>query len=187
MSESGGYGDGDDAICGFAFDIIRHLNILKANAWVYWQVLDKVPGWALLTVSPIYPWWFSPYNYNPQRTINYYTMKQFSFHIRPGYTILKNSKSDTLDYCHICMLSAISKDSTRLVIIVLNNMSNAVNHTVDVSEAFNLKNSSSITARRTCSRTNDTYSFIDPSTIGIGFDSINIHLFAFSVTTVELF
>jgi hypothetical protein len=144
MSESGGYGLGDQGVVDFAFDIINHINILEAEAWIYWQVLDQTSSWALIVISERYPWWFSQYNYNPYNTMNFYTMQQFSNHIKPGYSILKTSQSIFKDDCSpVCVLTASSSIDgvlKKIVVVLLNNSPKSYDHNIDLSDVMNLNN-----------------------------------------------
>jgi hypothetical protein len=187
MSESGGYGLEDEAVIAFSFDIIRHLNILKANAWVFWQVLDKVPGWALIMTANRYPWWFSKWNYNPAKTINFYIMKQFSSHIRPGYRILSHSKSSDLKYCHVCVVAAASKTENRVVVVLLNIMAKGVPHVVDVSSVIKSSPRINWTAHRTSHWANENHTDITANVTLGNQGRLFVDLFALSVTTIELF
>ena len=188
MSETGGYGFGNEGICDFGYDVMRHLNLLRADAWIYWQVMDKVPQWGLFITSTRYPWWFSKWNYRPVPTVNFYTMKQFSGHIRPGYRILKHSRSDVVDYCHVCMVAAISDMDATVVIVLLNNMSRTLNHTVDISSVKEVRHGrTQVRAFRTCAWSNDNYTEISSTIVLRNNGQMVLPLFAFSIATIEIF
>ena len=184
MSESGGYGDGDLAVYSLAYDITRHLNLLRAKAWVYWQILDKVPKWALVITSSRYPWWFSKWNYNPERTISYYVLKQFSHHIRPGYKILSHSRSSMIEFCHICVVVAM-KD-THMVVVLLNAMDRSSLHLIDTGGLKSILPTTQFKVYRTSHWKSENHTELFGEIQYISKDQFKVNLDPFSVTTVRI-
>jgi O-glycosyl hydrolase len=73
------YGDADQSGLTMAQTIVKDLRELQPSAWIYWQAVDRSPGWgfmrnALDGTDPTM-------HLNPK----YYVMQNFSRYIRPGY------------------------------------------------------------------------------------------------------
>lgn len=113
MSE---YGDNDGSGITMADTILRDMNELRPDAWVYWQPYDS-GGWGLIQSNPGDNW-IGPANRK------YYVLAQFSRHIRPGYSILGSDDHNTV--------IAYSAKLSKLVIVTVN-FSNAQTIRYDLS------------------------------------------------------
>ncbi|MFB7503313.1 beta-1,6-galactanase [Streptomyces broussonetiae] len=111
-------GDGDATGLTLAGNLLYDFRWLHPTAWVYWQVMDPSPGWATIT-----------YDAAARRPgavqTKYYTLAQFTRHIRPGMTILDTGVSYAA--------AALDKASQRLVIVAANTSSSAQTLTFDLS------------------------------------------------------
>jgi hypothetical protein len=187
MSESGGYGLGDLGVTNMAVDIINHLNILEAEAWIYWQVLDQSPGWAMLLISDRFPWWFSADNFYPSPTILFYTMQQFSTHIKSGYRILKTSQSSYKSDCQpLCVLAASSPEK-KIVLVLVNTSPKSIYHDISMpQDLITITNQTIIECYRTAEWNGEAHKKIDHP-VRFFSNSISTLLYGFSVTTIELY
>ena len=89
MSE---YGDGDASGLALAETIVRDMNELKPDAWIYWQPFDW-DGWGLIQ-SNLGDNWIGSANRK------YYVFSQFSRHIKQGYRIIGSDDFNTVvAYC----------------------------------------------------------------------------------------
>lgn len=199
MSESGGYGLGTAGVMQFAFYVINHLNILEAEAWIYWQVLDQTPSWALMLISERYPWWLSQYNYYPANTINFYTMQQFSNHIKKGYRILKTSHSVRKDDCSpVCVIAAsspITSKIKKIIIVILNASPKSIDHDINLSDVMLINNETTVECNlyfiilgyRTAEWNGDNHKRVQDKVIIGPKNIIHLSLYGVSVTTIEVF
>jgi hypothetical protein len=187
MSESGGYGLDNPGVLSFAIDIINHLNILGAEAWIYWQVLDQHPSWALFLISERYPWWLSEYNFYPRPTVLFYTMQQFTNHIKPGYRILKSSQSSYKDDCFpVCVLSASSPER-KIILVLVNSSPKAIDHDIVVPEdIITITNQTLIECYRTSDWKHEYHKQVNHQVFPKPKNSLHTTLHGFSVTTIEI-
>ncbi|HEY8983427.1 MAG TPA: glycoside hydrolase [Streptomyces sp.] len=111
-------GDGDGTGLTMASNLLTDLRWLHPTAWVYWQVMDPTPAWAMIT-----------YDANTLAAgavqTKYYVMAQFSRHIRPGMTILDTG----VGYA----AAALDRSAGRLVIVAANTSTSAQTLTFDLS------------------------------------------------------
>ncbi|MFJ2902801.1 beta-1,6-galactanase [Streptomyces sp. NPDC091279] len=111
-------GDNDGTGYTMAFNLLYDFQWLHPTAWVYWQVMDPSSAWAMIA-----------YDADTlaagavQR--KYYTMAQFSRHIRPGMKILGTGVSYAV--------AAYDASAKRLVIVALNTSDSAQTLTFDLS------------------------------------------------------
>jgi len=85
MSE---YGDGDASGLALAETIVRDMNELKPDAWIYWQPFDG-DGWGLIQSNP-------DDNWIGLANRKYFVFSQFSRHIKQGYRIIGSDDSNTV-------------------------------------------------------------------------------------------
>jgi O-glycosyl hydrolase len=118
------YGHGDATGMTMARRIHDDIAMMWARAWVYWQVVDNGGGWGLL-YNPLVASTNS--NFTTAYTINenFYVLGQFSQFIRPGYQILSVGDANSL--------AAYNPTNSTLVIVAVNDSTNAFNVTYDLS------------------------------------------------------
>merc|ERR1712048_854957 len=113
MSE---YGDGDETGTDLAENLILDFKWLHPTAWVYWQAVDWA-GWGLIDGDVDAQTVTGP-------TAKFYTLAQFSRHIKKGMQILDADDHNTV--------VAYSQDEKKLV-IVTQNWGNGQRITYDLS------------------------------------------------------
>jgi O-glycosyl hydrolase len=117
-------GDNDGTGYTLAFNLLYDFRWLHPTAWVYWQVMDPSTNWAMIAYDA------STLQAGAVQT-KYYTMAQFSRHIRPGMKILDTGVSNAV--------AAYDSSAKRLVIVALNTSTSAQTFT------FNLSNFTTVT------------------------------------------
>ncbi|MGW2566942.1 beta-1,6-galactanase [Streptomyces sp. NPDC001537] len=117
-------GDNDGTGYTLAFNLLYDFRWLHPTAWVYWQVMDPSTNWAMIAYDA------STLQAGVVQT-KYYTMAQFSRHIRPGMKILDTGVSNAV--------AAYDSSAKRLVIVALNTSTSAQTFT------FNLSNFTTVT------------------------------------------
>ncbi|NLG16644.1 MAG: T9SS type A sorting domain-containing protein [Fibrobacter sp.] len=126
QSESGPLekSDNSDIAMWMSHLIIQDLRVMKANAWLDWQVCDPVGDWITIEL-----------NHSTQTfkyTKRYYMHAAFSRFIRPGSQIIHSSDTNSV--------AAIDKDSKNLIVIQRNERPNSNVYIFDLSK-FNLSDS----------------------------------------------
>ncbi len=126
QSESGPLekSDNSDIAMWMSHLIIQDLRVMKANAWLDWQVCDPVGDWMTIEL-----------NHSTQTfkyTKRYYMHAAFSRFIRPGSRIIHSSDTNSV--------AAIDKDSKNLIVIQRNERPNSNVYIFDLSK-FNLSDS----------------------------------------------
>ncbi|MEV8600065.1 beta-1,6-galactanase [Streptomyces griseoviridis] len=111
-------GDNDGTGYTLAFNLLYDFRWLHPTAWVYWQVMDPSSNWAMIAYDAT-----TLAAGAVQR--KYYTMAQFSRHIRPGMKILDTGVSYAV--------AAHDASAKRLVIVALNTSTSAQTLTFDLS------------------------------------------------------
>ncbi|MER7968647.1 beta-1,6-galactanase [Streptomyces sp. NPDC096080] len=111
-------GDNDGTGYTLAFNLLYDFAWLHPTARVYWQVMDPSANWAMIAYDA-----GTLAAGAVQR--KYYTMAQFSRHIRPGMRILDTGVSYAV--------AAHDASAKRLVIVALNTAASAQNLTFDLS------------------------------------------------------
>ena len=98
-------GDGDGTGYTLASNLCLDFRWLHPTAWVYWQVMDPSPGWALIN--------YDPSTLQPQAVQNkLYVLAQFTRHIRPGMRILDTGTENAV--------AAYDATARRLVVVAVN-------------------------------------------------------------------
>ncbi|MGV9942024.1 glycoside hydrolase [Streptomyces sp. NPDC003401] len=111
-------GDNDGTGLSMASNLLYDFRWLHPTAWVYWQVMDPSPNWAMIA--------YDAATLQPGAvTTKYYVMAQFSRHIRPGMTILDTGVSHAA--------AALDRAARRLVIVAANTSASAQTLTFDLS------------------------------------------------------
>ena len=118
------YGDGDGSGLTMAHYIYNDIDVMKARAWCYWQVVDTAGGWGFLLDS-LLPATNS--SYNPNYTINekFYVMGQFSEFVRPGCNIISVNDTNTL--------AAWNPTNATLILVMVNTNTSSLNVTYNLS------------------------------------------------------
>ena len=98
-------GDGDASGLSLATNLLLDFRWLRPSAWVYWQVMDPTPAWALIAYDP------ATLAAGAVGT-KYYVLAQFTRHIRPGMRII-NTGTDL-------SVAAYDPAARRLVIVAAN-------------------------------------------------------------------
>ncbi|MHC5902544.1 glycoside hydrolase [Streptomyces sp. S6] len=111
-------GDNDGTGLTMASNLLTDLRWLHPTAWVYWQVMDPSPNWAMIAYDA------NTLTAGAVQT-KYYVMAQFSRHIRPGMTILDTG----VGYA----AAALDRSAGRLVIVAANTSTSAQTLTFDLS------------------------------------------------------
>ena len=118
-------GDSDGSGLTMARYIYNAFYNMGARAWCYWQVVDSAPGWGFLQNSLVPP---GDSGYTPVYAINekFYTMGQFSENIRPGCNFISVNDTNTL--------AAWNPTNSTLVLVTVNNTTNAFNVTYELND-----------------------------------------------------
>jgi len=105
--------------------IIKDINGLQCRAWIDWQLAGTgtSPLWALIVGD--YDNMATPFS----RAISFYLRAQYSRYIKAGYTIIYNSAEN--------VLTAVSPDETKLIIVISNNETYGQKFEVDLSKFSN--------------------------------------------------
>jgi len=120
QSESGplGKNDNSDIAMWMSDVIIQDLRVLKANAWIDWQVGDPVGDWQTIGLNGT----AQTFKY----TKRYYMHAAFSRFIRPGSRIISSSDTNSL--------AAIVPSTGNVVIVLRNSASGPAAYTVDLTK-----------------------------------------------------
>ena len=121
QSESGPLGkdnDASDITMWMSHVIIQDLRVMKANAWIDWQVCDPVDNWRTIEVDDAK----QSFKYNKR----YYMHAAFSRFIRPGSQIIASSDTNSV--------AALVAGSGNLVVVLRNDASTAKDYTIDLSK-----------------------------------------------------
>ncbi|OIJ99467.1 glycoside hydrolase [Streptomyces monashensis] len=111
-------GDSDSTGLTLASNLLYDFRWLHPTAWVYWQVMDPSSGWATIA--------YDAATLQPGAVqTKYYTLAQFTRHIRPGMTILDTGVSYAV--------AALDTSAKRLVIVAANTSASATTLTFDLS------------------------------------------------------
>ncbi|WP_423509508.1 glycoside hydrolase [Streptomyces xinghaiensis] len=98
-------GQNDATGLSMATNLFLDFRWLRPNAWVYWQVMDPSPGWAMIA--------YDPDTLRPGAVqTKYYVFAQFTRHIRPGMRILSTSAGNSI--------AAYDPAARRLVVVAVN-------------------------------------------------------------------
>jgi hypothetical protein len=98
-------GDNDGTGLTMAHDILLDFRWLHPTAWVFWQVMDPNPNWALIAYDP------NTLQAGAVQT-KLYVLAQFTRHIRPGMRILGTGSGSAA--------AAYDPAAKRLVLVALN-------------------------------------------------------------------
>jgi hypothetical protein len=98
-------GDNDGTGLSMAHDILLDFRWLHPTAWVFWQVMDPNPNWALIAYDP------TTLQAGAVQT-KLYVLAQFTRHIRPGMRILRTG----VDFA----AAAYDPAARRLVLVAAN-------------------------------------------------------------------
>lgn len=171
MSEYGtGSGTDLNAISNgltLANTMISDLRDMKPDAWVYWQPVENIEqrsdSWGFIQAR------YLDTTYQYTITKQYYTFGQFSKFIKAGYRLIDIDDKNSI--------AAYDKDSENLVIVAMNNTSN------DISNSYNLTNFDSLSEVSNVFRTSSTENIQRKDDISITDKCLNAVLPANSITT----
>lgn len=117
MSEVGSGGKGIAGNLKLAHTLVSDMRLLKPAAWIDWQYMEeKSDQWCTIQGS------FSEQTY--RRVKNFYVRRHYSAFIKEGYTLLYTPCDRTL--------AAKSADGRKIVIVMLNDSNEEVEHRVDL-------------------------------------------------------
>lgn len=124
QSETGDGGRGLEGNLKMASRLIEDIKCLEPAAWVDWQYVEEHSDqWSLVKCDHI---WGSY-----ERHANYYVRQHFSKYIPVGYTFVEVNDAEAL--------AALSPDSKRLVLVMLNRESEAQNLQINVPKGYKLQ------------------------------------------------
>ena len=149
-----------------AAGIHADLTALKSNGWVYWQAIensDTTNSYGLIQT----PFSSSSQTYTIMK--QYYGMEQYSKFIRPGFTIIDASDSNTT--------AAWNPDTGRVVVVMSNPGSSARSTSLDLSGFSTLPSSASVY------QTTSTANFVQLSDAPVSNKALSVTLPAESITT----
>ncbi len=159
MSESGSGGDGLSGNLNMAQRMINDIKFMMPLAWIDWQYIEEWNDqWCMIRAN------FSTQSYSVVK--NYYVRMMVTKFIKQGYTIIDNNDD--------CVLSAISPEKDRLVMVVVNNTNKSQLYRFDLSGFENLSDRAEhymTDATRDCAKIgnlrildNDSLNFTSPAT-----------------------
>jgi len=105
------YGDADASGLTMARRIQSDLTRMRAQAWVYWQVVDGTGGWTMIKNRENGSPWHEP-------SEKFYVMWQFSHFIRPGCQLIGVNESHSL--------AAYDPAGQKLTVVAVNDGTNAL-------------------------------------------------------------
>lgn len=110
--------DPSDITMWMSHVIIHDLRVMKANAWLDWQVGDPVANWMTIQLDHSR----ETFKY----TKRYYMHAAFSRFIRPGSQIISSNDTNSV--------AALDSNTGNLILVVRNNAESEVNYSVDLSK-----------------------------------------------------
>jgi hypothetical protein len=112
------YGDSDASGLTMVHCLNLDLRWLRPDAWLFWQVLDEEPAWALIHFDPAAATLGDV-------QVKYWLLAQYSRHIRPGMQMIDPGIDG--------VVAALDESAGRLVIVAANWGDAAQEHTFDLS------------------------------------------------------
>lgn len=113
------HGDSDPSGMRTARAILDDLNVLRVEAWIYWQAVERTAEWGLIQ-NPL-----DGKSADCRRTAKFDVLRQFTNFVAPGSRIVATHDRDSV--------AALPPDGASLVVVALNSREAAEPFSADVS------------------------------------------------------